>query len=180
MQVRNILGGFVLVFAFLLSTNAAAGTYWGIGIGKASWSLQSYLSSYELKDGPVLDVFFGMRSGNFGFEGELTASSHDWVDAPATHHAANAIIAAMGYLPVSQTVDFYGKLGFDFWHTTVDYAGYNYDGDSGLSLVYGVGLNFGLSPTMGMRLEYKMMNDLGDGVDKGDMSQATLSLVFSL
>jgi len=181
MQVRNVLGALVFILAGLLSTNAAAGTYWGIGLGSASWDLRPVFGTYELKDGPTLDAFFGVRTGNFGYEGELTFSSHDWVGYPAaTHHAANFIFAGMGYIPVGQTIDIYGKLGFDYWHTTVDYYGGTFDGDSGISLVYGIGLSVGLSPTMDMRFEYKRMNDLGDGIDKGDMSQATLSLVFSL
>ena len=181
MRVKSILAILIIVPAFLFSSSSFAGSYWGIGLGTASWTLVPVYSSYQLKDGPVLDLFFGYRNGPFGYEGELTASSHDWADDPnATHHAANAIIAAMGYLPIAQNFDLYGKLGFDYWHTTVDYYGGTFDGDSGISLLYGVGMNIGLSRTMGMRIEYKQMNGLGDGIDKGDMSQTTLSLVFKL
>jgi len=181
MRTKSVLTSFVFVFAIMLSPNVFAGSYWGIGLGSSSWDLKPLLGAYELKDGPTLDVFFGVRNGNFGFEGELTASSHDWVGfSAATHHAANLIIAGIGYLPVGQSVDLYGKLGFDYWATSVDYFGYNYDGDRGISLVYGVGVQAAMTPTMSLRFEYKMMNDIGDGLDKGDLSQATLSLVFAL
>lgn len=181
MLLKNLLAVLIFVPAILCSSSAFAGSYWGIGLGSASWNLVPYYSAYELKNGPAIDAFFGLRNGPFGIEGELTASSHDWVDFPsATHHDANLIIAGMGYLPIGQYFDLYGKLGFDYWHTTVDFLGGTFDGDSGISLLYGVGMNFGLSPTMGLRLEYKQMNDIGDGLDKGDLSVTTLSLVFRL
>ena len=76
--------------------------------------------------------------------------------------------------------EFYGKIGLDYWHTSVDYAGVNYDGDTGMSLVLGGGLNLNINPGFSLRVEYKRMSDLGDGVDKGDIGQTTLLAVFKL
>jgi len=179
MSIKSVLKLCALLFAISLSQNSFAGPYWGIGVGNTNWTLKPLFGTFELKDGTTLDLLLGVRTGNFAYEGEFTFSSHDWVGVSgATHHAGNVILAGLGYLPINQTFEFYGKLGLDFWKTTVDFAGATYDGDTGMSLVLGLGANINITPTFNLRAEYKRMNDIGDGVDTGDIGQGTLIAVF--
>lgn len=179
MSIKSVLKICTLLFAFSLSQNTFAGPYWGIGVGSSSWDLKPVYGLFELKNGTTFDLLLGMRVGNFAYEGEITGSSHDWVGVSgATHNATNVILAGLGYLPVNQTFEFYGKFGFDFWKTTVDVGPYNFDGDNGVSLVLGAGVNMNFNPGFSLRAEYKRMNGLGDGVDEGDIAQTTLIAII--
>lgn len=179
MSIKAALKICALFFAFILSQNTFAGPYWGIGVGNSSWDLKPVFGTFDLKDGPTLDLLLGIRTGNFAYEGEFTFSSHDWVGVSgATHHAGNLILAGLGYLTINPAFELYGKLGIDFWKTTVDVGAYTFDGDTGTSLVLGFGANINISPTFNLRAEYKRMNGLGDGIDEGDIGQSTLIAVF--
>lgn len=181
MSIKSVLKICALLSAFTLSQNTFAGSYWGIGGGTSSWDIKPLFGSYEVKDGATFDALLGVRTGNFGYEGEITYSRHDWVGVSnATHNATNLILAGLGYLPLSQSFELYGKLGVDFWGTSVDFGGYNFEGDHGTSLVIGGGMNLNLSQSFSLRVEYKQMSGLGDGVDKGDISQTTVLAVFNL
>lgn len=180
MQFKSVVKIGVAFLAIAFSQYSFAGGYWAIGGGVSSWDIKPLFGSVEVKNGPTLDILLGSRTGNFAFEGEFTFSSHDWVGySNATHNAGNLIIAGVGFVPVSPNFEFYGKLGLDYWRTTVDYGGYNYDGDTGLSLVLGAGMKMIINQGFDLRFEYKRMNGLGDGVDKGDIGQATVLAQFN-
>jgi len=186
MSAKYFLKICTILIAFGCSQTAFAGLYWGIGGGSSSWDIKptdtSY-NTYEVKDGPTFDVLVGNRVGQFAFEGELTYSTHDLIwggPYDVTYKAANLMIAGLGFLSLSPAFELYGKLGMDFWSTRVDYyySYGGYDDTTGMSAVVGVGMNFNISPGVSLRAEYKRMNGLGDGFDKGDMSQATVMAVF--
>lgn len=179
MSIKSILKICALLIAFTVSQSSFAGNYWAIGAGSTTWDIKPVYGLFEVKDGPTLDLLLGIRNGNFAFEGEFTFSSHDWVGVSnATHNAGNLIIAGLGFLPISQSFELYGKIGADYWKTTVDVGAYNFDGDSGVALVLGAGVNINITQGFSLRAEYKRMNGLGDGVDKGDIGQSTLLAVF--
>jgi len=181
MLAKSVLKICAALIVFGCSQTAFAQMYWGIGGGSSSWDIKPTdgIYRYEVKDGPTLDALIGSRVGQFAFEGELTYSTHDWRGASyGTHKAANLIAAGLGFLSLSPTFELYGKLGLDFWSTTVDYYGLSYDGTTGMSAVVGVGMNFNISPTFSLRAEYKRMNGLGDGLDKGDLAQGTVLAIF--
>jgi len=180
MSIKSILKICALVIAFTASQSAFAGSYWGLGAGTTTWDIKPLFGAFEVKDGPTLDLLMGVRNGNFAFEGEFTYSAHDWVGVSnATHNASNLILAGLGFLPINQTFELYGKIGVDFWRTTVDFGGYNFDGDNSTALVVGAGVNININPSFSLRAEYKRVNGLGDGVDKGDIGQSTLIAVFN-
>lgn len=181
MYFKSLLRLGALFFAITLSQNTFAGSYWGIGAGVSTWDLKPVYGTFDLENGPTLDLVMGLRNGNLGYEGEISFSSHNWVGySSAKHNAANLILAGIGYLPISPGFELYGKLGMDYWHTTVDVGAYNFDGDTGFSLVAGGGIKMNVAPNINLRLEYKRMNDLSDGVDKGDIGQTTLLVIFKL
>ena len=182
MLFKSILRMAAVFAAVSLSQNTFAGSYWGIGLGSSSWTLKPLHGAYELDNGATLDLVFGRKSGHLGFEGEFTFSSHDWKNyyGSATHNVGNLILAGMAYLPLGQSFELYGKIGADLWRTTVDYSGTTYDGDNGFSAVVGAGVNINITRTTGLRLEYKQMNGLGDGVDKGDIKQGTALVILKL
>jgi len=155
MSTKYILKICTILIAFGCSQTASAGLYWGIGGGSSSWDIKPtdpFDNKYEVENGPTLDALIGNRVGQFAYEGELTYSTHDWKGASyGTHKAANLIIAGLGFLSLSPTFEFYGKLGMDFWSTRVDYYGLSYDGTTGMSAVVGVGMNFNISPGFSLR-----------------------------
>jgi len=175
-----------LVLAFFSGTlfinqNASAdGMYWGGGVGTASWDLKPLNGIFELEDGTAINLFWGTRLQNFGGEMSFAFSSHDWKGSggQATHNAGNLILAGLGYLPLSQTADVYGKIGVNLWHTTVDFLGAKYDGDDGVGIAAGFGLNVLVSPNLALRLQYDYLPGLGDRLDEGDVTMMTVNLAY--
>jgi hypothetical protein len=180
MQTKSILKICAALIALTLSQSSFAGGYWAIGGGTTSWNIKPVYGTFEVENGPTFDILLGLRKGNFAFEGEFTYSSHDWVGVSnATHNVGNLIFAGLGFLPIGQTFEIYGKLGVDFWKTTVDFGGANYDGDNSAAFIAGVGVNIKFTPTFNLRAEYKAVNGVGDGVDEGNLGQTTILAVFN-
>ena len=180
MQTKSIVKICAALIAVTLSQSSFAGNYWAIGGGSTSWDIKPVFGTYEVKDGPTLDILLGTRSGNFAFEGEFTFSSHDWVGVNnATHNVGNLIFAGLGFLPIGQTFELYAKVGVDFWRTTVDFAGSNYDGDNSTAFIAGVGVNIKFTETFNLRAEYKTVSGVGDGIDEGNLGQTTILAVFN-
>ena len=179
MKTKSILKIGVTFLALTFCQTSFAEGYFGIGAGTASWDIKPLFGAFEVDNGTTIDILIGTRGGNLGFEGELTYSEHDWKGtSAATHNATNLILAGLGFLPISSSFELYGKVGMDLWTTSVDFLGYNYEGDDGVSLVLGAGVIVNITDTFGFRVEYKTMSGLGDGIDEGDMSQTTLLAVF--
>ena len=79
---------------------------------------------------------------------------------------------------MSETVDVYGKVGVNLWHTTVDLLGTKYDGDDGVGIAAGFGLNVSVSPYLVLRLQYDYLPGIGDSIDEGDLTMMTVNLAY--
>jgi opacity protein-like surface antigen len=181
MHIKSILKIGISLMAISLSQNSLAESYWGIGAGVTTWNLKPLNGAVELDNGFTLDGLLGLRSGNLAMEGEFTISVNDWQNYSDYYHtASNLIFAGVGFLPLSETIELYGKVGADFWRTTVHYQGSNYDGDNGVAFVVGAGARMKLTESFSLRLEYKQVNGLSDGLDEGNIGQTTLLAVFKI
>lgn len=122
----------------------------------------------------------GTRQNNLGLEIEFNFADYDWKDlgGQATHNVTNLVFSGLGYIPISNRFDVFGKIGFNFWGTDVDFFGINYEGDSGIDLAYGAGINFTATNTVNLRFEYQILPGLGDGVDEGDISQTMFDVML--
>lgn len=171
MKYKSIVKISFIVALLTLSQSSFAETYWGLGLGSTTWTLKPLHGAYELENGTTLDAVWGLRVKDLGLEGELSVSAHDWktTSFSARHKLTNLLVSGIGYLPINQTFDVYGKLGIDFWSTTVDYFGTTYAGDHSFALALGAGINVNVAERVAIRAEYKKFNGIGDGVDKGDV-----------
>lgn len=178
---KGLLGLIGLLLIFGSNLVFAEGLYFGAGLGNASWDLKPLYGSFELEDSTPFRLFLGSKTGVIGGEMEVDFSAHDWVGSggQATHNASSLIFSGLYYIPIANGFDLYGKAGINIWHTTVDFVGVNYDGDDGIDIAAGFGLNFTMTPNFLLRIEYQYLPGLGDGVDKGDISQFTVNAAYS-
>lgn len=175
---------FVLIFTLCLFGfvhNSFAAGYWGFGGGITTWNITPLNGATAVENGPTLEALIGYRSGNLAMEGEVTVSKHDWVSNSDNYYVAgNLIFAGLFFVPLNDQFELYLKAGADFWNTTVHISNSNYDGDDGVAATLGVGAMLRINKNFSLRLEYKHMNDIADGVDEGDLGQTTLLAVFDI
>ena len=174
-----IYSSLIMALTLAPADSYAGDSYWGIGFGKSSFNIKPLYGSNEVDDSGAFKVVIGSRFGNLGYEMDFSFASYDWKGlSSATHNASNVVFAGLGYLPISDSFDIYGKLGLNLWGTTVDYSGTLYDGDNGVGVAYGAGMDIQVTDKMTIRAEYQAMNGIGDGIDEGDISNVTVSLLF--
>lgn len=179
-QITTINRSILLLASSLITTPVIAGNYWGLGLGNSSFDIRPLFGSFEVDDGTAFKFIMGSRSNNTGLELDFSFASYDWTGVSnATHNVFNMTIAGIGYVPVTNGVDLFGKVGMNLWSTTVDFIGSTYDGDDSIGLSIGGGIDFEVSSRTHIRAEYQMLNGIGDGVDEGDISQFTINAVFN-
>jgi len=76
----------------------------------------------------------------------------------------------VGYFPVAQNVDIFGKVGLFLW--TVDIGPFS---DDGTDLTYGFGVNVGIANQMSVRAEWENFTDISGG----DVSLVSAGLTFN-
>lgn len=177
---NNLMKALAVAASLCVCGNSNAEGYWGLGLGNASYDIKPFFGMFEVEDGLALRGFWGMKNENFGLEGEGTFSMHDWVGSggDASHNVFNMVFSAVGYLPINDNVSFYGKAGLDLWSTSVDVVGTLYEGDSGIDIAFGLGVDFTVSEKTHVRVQYSAYSGIGDGLDEGDMDIISFDLAF--
>jgi hypothetical protein len=176
-MTSKIVRGAIFFTAILLSSNSAlAAGYIGLGFGKASWDIKP-LEIFEVDDGTPIRIFGGSRTGKLAFEMEFSLSEHDWTGSGGiiTHNADHLIFSGLGFLPLSDAFELYGKIGLNLWSTTVDVDGTEFEGDDGIDLAFGAGFNINAGQHFIIRLEGQYLPGIGDGLDEGDITQFTVN-----
>ena len=179
MTRRSIIRIFFGTLLLGASFTVQAGSYWGVGLGRGSWDLEvtPLTPDFSLEHSAAFRLFLGFRENNLGGEMEISYSEHDWKGLPnASHTAVNLVFSGLAYLPLSVNFELYGKLGLNFWTTSVDFFGINYDGGDGIDFMAGVGARYIISGNIGVRLEFQSLPGLDDGIDKGDMTLTTANI----
>lgn len=151
---KQILTGTVLL---ALSSLAAAEAY----IGGAFGSTSVEVSGFE--DSDTFKVYGGYRQGNFGIEGAYI--NFDRFDVEGTGGTENISgdgleVSAIGFLPLGQQVEAFGKLGLLAWNLDANSMGSIFGTDDGTSFAYGVGLQIKPAQQLSLRLEYQGFQDV--------------------
>jgi hypothetical protein len=181
MHSKSMLRIGATLFALMLSQTSIAEGYWGAGGGLTSWNITPQSGLYDLQTGPTVDAVLGLRSTHFAIEGEISASIHDWSSNSDNYDSiANIIVAGLAILPIGQSFEVYAKAGADYWSTNIHANGTSYDGDSGTAFVGGVGARMVLNDIASLRLEYKQVNGISDGLDDGNIGQTTLMVIIRI
>lgn len=162
------------------STSVLAGGYWGLGAGSASLDLKPLFGTEELEDSTMLKFILGSRTKNFALELDISAGVFDWVSSSANSHAVAVVSGnVLGFIPISETFELFGKAGLNTSSTSVDYYGSVYEGDSGFGISYGAGLLVNVTEKFALRAEYQGITGIDDGVDSGDLDWVSVQLVFA-
>ena len=102
---------------------------------------------------------------NFAVEGEATIGVKDDEVGPATVELDNAIgVFGVGILPISQTVDVFGRVGYGQIEASGSVPGLSASADDD-GFAYGAGAQVMLTPKFGLRGEYTRLEGDDDGVD---------------
>ena len=141
--------------ALLLSSAVAApafaadeGFYAGLNLGRASVSTPSG-TVLTKKNDTVYGVIAGYQfNQNWGVEAQYTGAGK-FATTTFSGKADTLSVAAIGTMPVSDTVSLYGKLGFASTKSKV--SGTGYTGASRSAATYGLGVQYNATPAVGIR-----------------------------
>ncbi|MEJ2141043.1 MAG: porin family protein [Gammaproteobacteria bacterium] len=144
-----------LLASSMFASGAMADNYFGVGVGSAD---------LEGVDDSSFKIFGGTRNGNLGFE----VAYHDFgkpeESYPGLYYASleptGIEFSGVGYMPVSPTMDFFGKIGLLMWDVDATFTDYTVPvtltgSEDGNDLIYGVGLQFNSSNNFSLRVEYQ-------------------------
>ena len=151
---KQILTGTVLL---ALSSLATAEVYVGGAFGSTSVEVSGYDNSDTFK------IYGGYRQNNFGIEGGYV--NFDRFDVEGTGGTQNITgdgleVSAIGFLPIGQQLELFGKLGVLAWNLDANSSGNTFGTDDGTSFAYGVGLQIKPAQQFSLRLEYQGFQDV--------------------
>jgi OOP family OmpA-OmpF porin len=187
-----LVGIFSITSVAISSIAQAQGWYAGVGFGQSKVDIECDLditcSSDDTDTGWKLfagNQFSPNAAVEFGYVdlGQMKASGTDSflgitsVDLESTGFN----LALVGFLPVGNTVNLMGKVGFFRWDLDVNASssvfGSGSASDSGTDLMFGLGASFDIGKTTAVRIEWEQFTDVGD-IDGGDVDLLSASLVF--
>lgn len=153
---KHIITG---ALALSISSLAAAEAYVGGALGSTDVDQSGFDTSDTFK------VYGGYRAGNIGIEGAYL--NFDRFDVQGSGGAeyvdGNGLeVSAIGFLPLSQNVELFGKLGLLSWSLDANAFGSTFGSDDGTSFAYGAGIQFKPAEQVSLRLEYQGFNDVSD------------------
>ena len=148
-----------MLASFLLANTAVAGNYFGAAIGSAD---------IEGEDDSSLKFYGGSRTGNMGFElayHDLGKQEDSALGLTASIEVTGIEFSGVGYLPVSSTVDIFGKLGLLLWDADLNLTGFPQVSEDGNDFIFGVGAQFNTTKNLAIRLELQTTTLDVAGVD---------------
>lgn len=165
----------ILLSVCALNANAGGG-YWGGALGSSSYDVVDG----ELDDGTALRIFAGTKTDGLGFEVEFSFADYAIPTTGIDVTATNLIFSGIGYVPVANGADLYGKLGVNKWSTELTDGTQTADLEDGIGLAMGVGVNIVASERLNFRIEYQILSriEIEDGFD-GDITQLTFGVALS-
>ena len=186
----NKLSCYIAVPLFMASlsitTSSAAEPYIGFSFGQASVDdfCDGIPSDVSCDDSDsAFKIFGGYKlNKNFAFE----ASYIDFGQAVATDgfdtltfEPTGFNFSLLGLIPVSNTVDFFGKVGLLFWDAKIAASSgtsYRSRDDDGTDLNFGAGVNFNASEQFSLRAEFQRFNNIGDETITGEFAVTLLTV----
>ncbi len=153
-----------LLFSVVLASNifgnaAMAESYFGVGFGSAD---------IEGTDDGSIKIFGGARNASYGFEAayhDLGKQEETSVFGTASIEITGLELSAVGYLPVSPTIDVFGKLGFLLWDMDLNLTGFPTVSEDGSDFIYGLGVQYNSPNNFALRLEFQVATLDVVGVD---------------
>lgn len=183
---KGILGATVILCS-LSQSAVASDWYLGVGGGNAAYDITPLLGLMKVEDTTAVDIFVGERTDNLSAEAAFFFSNHDWEGlgnlGSATHETFSFVVYGVAYLPLGENFELFGKVGVNFWSVDVEanipvlnLSG-EYVGENGIDIAYGGGASIGVFESFDIRLDYQVLPGMGDGLDEGDISKITASLI---
>jgi len=165
----------ILVNIMLLSITHSvfaeeAKDYVGIALGQSTITLDGYDQGFFYK------AYGGFRSQYIGFEGSYNRlANFDITGANNGSVSASGIeAAAISFLPVSQNLELFVKLGFFSWSATGKINGGFIPKNKGTDLTYSFGAQYDVAEKVTLRAEYQWFKD----VLGGDISSVSTGISF--
>ena len=127
-------------------------------------------------------VFGGVKvNHSFAFEasyvdlGQLIATDNI---VAFTAEATGLNFSVVGLIPVSDSVDIFGKAGIMFWDLKLALSGAFNDSisEDGEDFTFGFGANFDVNETFAIRAEFEKFKDIGKESTTGESSATLISL----
>lgn len=179
-RIRPLLTAALLTLAAICTPALSqdAGWFAGLGIGQLrtddacaggagpSFTCDHKNTAWKIFGGYQLNAYFGFELGLVDF-GEAPASFAGFGPATARTRVVEALL--VGTVPLSQRLAVFGKAGIFQWDMDFEMAtGFVGSADaSGKDHTYGLGLKYGLSRNVGVRLEWQRYNKVGDPATTG-------------
>lgn len=185
------IAGLLVAGSFLISGAAVAensGWYAGLGVGQASMDIsggdvdalaaaEGLTTSTSIDDNDtVWKIFAGYRlMENFGVEVAYADGGTITSDSTVTAPTAGSfgidldvtawIIDAVGFIPLGEGFEVFGKLGAAIWDADASFSGVAggtaFSGDvddDGSDFHFGVGASYALTDNLGVRAEWERIN----------------------
>ncbi len=160
--IRNSLS---VAVVSLLSASAFSEMYIGASVGQTDHDLDGLDkgTSVELKGGYKFNEYVGVE-GSY-----LDLGDADVSGGSGSVSVDGFKVAVVGFIPVAETVDIYGKLGLYSWD-----ADYPAGSDDGSDINYGVGVAWGVADNVKVNLGYDIYE-----LDEEDANNVNLGLTYS-
>ena len=157
---KAILLGSLLAIASISSVAFAGdeGFYAGgnIGVGKPNVNTPN---GEDKSSSVVGGIVLGYKFSKYlGVEGEYTGIGKVTDKVSGTVKGDAASIAAIGFLPLNDEFNLYGKLGLAATKTKVSSSLAPMDGDTRTSVTYGLGGEYNLNKNIGIRIGWDHYN----------------------
>lgn len=162
----------VATTCLISSTAFAQGGYFGFGVGSATYSEDDF---DETDTG--LNLYGGARvNENLGLEVSYTdfgKQEGDYYGYDASVEVTGLGFSMVGYLPLSNEFDLFGKVGLMAWDADVE-LGPLYGSDDGTDLLFGFGATFHANEQFSLRGAWEFLD-----LDEGDLDMISINAQFN-
>lgn len=143
--------------------------------GDSGWYVGGNVGMADFDEFGDDDMSFKILGGyqiNKHFAAELAYTDFGKVSIAGFDVKGNAIeLVGVGSLPINDKFSVFGKLGFAKGELKA--AG---DSEDSVEVTYGIGVQYNFTPALGIRGEYQMYTDVGDGIT--DVSVLSVGVVY--
>jgi hypothetical protein len=177
-NIPKLLFGILLSLSSVSLATAGSDTYLGGGIGQSSLDI-SDSSADRIDDSSTYFKIFGGKKINesvnseFGYVdfGEFSAHYPTFDETDKADGFA-LYAAAVGATKIAENINVIGRIGLNYWSIDIS-ADANVFGTpvsgsgdgTGISLLFGFGLEISLGSESSIRLEFERFNNVADGID---------------
>lgn len=145
----------------------------------SGWYVGGHFGQSDIDELSETDTAFRILGGyqiNKHFAAELGYTDFGKVSNSGVTFKGNAIeLVGVGSLPLTDKFSIYGKLGFAKVEGEASSSLGSAKEDS-IEPTYGFGVTYNVSPTLGIRGEYQLYPDVGDGAT--DVSVLSVGVIF--